>query len=117
MANPDRSARAKDGGPRALLVYARRRVEDLADAGGWEAEFDRDVWQIRRLGFTGNQRLTFTPIAQLWLRDLVKRWLRWRLGAGLGSPVASCGLLTLTRFARFCDSIDISTLAEIDRAV
>jgi integrase len=107
----------KDGGPRALLVYARRQVEDLADAGGWEAEFDRDVWQMRRLGFTGNQRLSFTLITQPWLRDLVKRWLRWRLGTGLGFPVASRGLLALTRFAGFCERADITSLADVDRVV
>jgi integrase len=107
----------QDSGPRALLVYAHRQVSDLADAGGWEAEFDRDVWQMRRLGFTGNQRLTFTPILQPWLRDLVKRWLRWRLGTGLGLPVASRGLRALTRFAMFCDRIGVSALADIDRAV
>ena len=107
----------KDGGPRALLIYARRHVEDLADAGGWEAEFDRDLWQMRRLGFTGNQQLRFTPIPQPWLRELVKRWLRWRLGTGLGLPVASRGLLALTRFAVFCQRIDITALAGIDRSV
>jgi len=107
----------RDGGPRALLVYARRQVCDLADAGGWEAEFDRDVWQMRRLGFTGNQQLKFTPIPQPWLRELVKRWLRWRLGTGLGLPVASRGLLALTRFAVFCQHIDITAFAEIDRPV
>ncbi|HZD14115.1 MAG TPA: tyrosine-type recombinase/integrase [Pseudonocardiaceae bacterium] len=107
----------QDGGPRALLIYARRQVEDLADAGGWEAEFGRDVWQMRRLGFTGNQQLTFTRIPQPWLRDLVKRWLRWRLGTGLGLPVASRGLLALTRFAVFCQRIDITALAGIDRPV
>jgi integrase len=107
----------QDGGPRALLVYAHRQVSDLADAGGWEAEFDRDVWQMRRLGFIGNQRLTFTQVPQPWLRDLVKRWLRWRLGTGLGLPVASRGLRALTRFAMFCDRIGVSALADIDRAV
>lgn len=68
---------------RALLLFARRQVADLAEAGGWEAEFDRDVWQMRRLGFDGNQTLVFTPVPQPWLRPLVKRWLRWRLATGL----------------------------------
>ena len=45
----------RDSNLRALLIDARRKVSDLADGDGWEAEFDRDVWQMRRLGFTGNQ--------------------------------------------------------------
>lgn len=100
----------KDGQLRALLFYARRQVEDLVDAGGWEAEFDRDVWQMRRLGFDGNQRLDFTGIAAPWLRPLAKRWLRWRLSSGLGLAAASRGLLALTRFAAFCERAGITSL-------
>jgi integrase len=114
--------RARIGRPthstlRALLIYARRQVEDLAEAGGWEAEFDRDVWQMRRLGFTGNQRLDFARIPQPWLRDLAKRWLRWRLAAGLGLEASRRGLRALTRFAVFCQRIGVVELAGIDRAV
>lgn len=107
----------KDAGPRALLLYARRQIEDLVDAGGWETEFDRDVWQMRRLGFDGNQRLNFAAISQSWLRELVKRWLRWRLGTGLGLEAARRGLRALTRFAAFCDRAGIPDLAAIDRGV
>ena len=46
----------KDANPRALLIYARRKVEDLADADGWDAEYPRDIWLLRRLGFPGHQR-------------------------------------------------------------
>ena len=74
----------KDANPRALLIYASRKVEDLADADGWDAEYPRDVWLLRRLGFPGHQVLNFADIPQPWLRDLVKRWVRWRLGTGLG---------------------------------
>lgn len=102
---------------RSLLLYARRQVADLVEAGGWEAEFARDVWQMRRLGFAGNQRLDFTGIGQPWLRELVKRWLRWRLGTGLDLEVARRGLRALARFARFLDRIDVTVLAGIDRAV
>ncbi|MEI6622926.1 MAG: tyrosine-type recombinase/integrase [Actinomycetes bacterium] len=107
----------KDSNPRALLVYARRRVEDLADADGWEGEYPRDVWQMRRLGFPGNPTLTFEPITAPWLRALVKRWMRWRLGTGIDLETARRGLRTLTRFSRFCDTIEIRSLAEVDRAV
>lgn len=54
----------RDSTLRALLIDAHRTVSDLAGADGWEAEFDRDVWQMRRLGFAGNQRLDFAAIPQ-----------------------------------------------------
>ena len=57
LADRDRAPGAAATPPcAALLIYARRKVVDLADGGGWEAEFDRDVWQLRRLGFPGNQQ-------------------------------------------------------------
>jgi integrase len=102
---------------RSLLIYARRQVADLAEAGGWEAEFDRDVWQMRRLGFDGNQTLVFTTIPQPWLRLLVKRWLRWRLSTGLGLEVARRGLRALTRLAVFLDHGAVAALADLDRQV
>jgi integrase len=107
----------KDSNPRALLIYACRKVADLADAGGWEAEFPRDAWQLRRLGFPGNQVLEFAAITQPWLRNPVKRWLRWRLGTGLGLEAARRGLRALTRFAMFCDRIGITALAGVERVV
>jgi len=107
----------KDGTPRALLIYARRKVEDLVDAGGWEAEYPRDVWRLRRLGFPGQQTLTFQEIPQPWLRVLVKRWVRWRLGTGLGLEAVRRGLRALTRFARFGDRIGVHALAEVKRVV
>jgi integrase len=107
----------KDCNPRALLVYMRRRVGDLAQSGGWEGEFPRDVWQLRRLGFEGNATLRFGPIPQPQLRDLVKRWVRWRLGTGLGLEAARRGLRALTRFALFCHQVDVTLLADVDRTV
>jgi integrase len=107
----------RDSTLRALLIDARRKVSDLADGDGWEGEFDRDVWQLRRLGFPGNQQLDFTAVGQPWLRGLVKRWLRWRLGAGLGLEAARRGLRCLTRFAVFCERIGVGALADVDRVV
>jgi len=105
----------KDSNPRALLVYAHRKIEDLADAEGWDAEYPRDIWRLRRLGFDGNQTLNFETIPQQQIRDLAKRWLRWRLSAGLGLEAARRGLRALTRFTRFCDRAGVTGLAGIDR--
>lgn len=53
-----------DSNPRALLLYARRQVEDLTRLGGWEDEYDHDIWYLRRLGFDGNPTLRFDQIPQ-----------------------------------------------------
>lgn len=107
----------KDSNPRALLLYARRRIEDLAQAGGWEGEYGRDVWQLRRLGFEGNTTLKFDPIPQPWLRGLVKRWVRWQLATGLVLETVRRGLRSLVRFALFCHRTGVAALAGVDRAV
>ena len=70
-------------------------------ATGWEAEFPRDVWELRRLGLEGRKRLRFDRIPQQWLRDLAKRFARWRLSIGRSVNQAIIDLLALTRFAGF----------------
>jgi integrase len=107
----------RDTNARSLLLYACRKVDDLFNAGGWEAEFPRDVWQLRRLGYPGNQTLDLTVIDQRWLRELVKRWLRWRLGTGVHLEVARRGLRSAARFASFCGQAGVTCLAGIDRTV
>jgi hypothetical protein len=110
-----------------FLRYARARLEDLQAGGGWEAEFDRDVWDLRRLGLRppstieGTARLRFDPIPQPWLRQLAKRWMRGRLGSGVGNAQVAADLLALTRFARFLATVTSQrttsslTLAEVTR--
>lgn len=95
-----------------------RAVADLAEAGGWEAEYPRDVWRMRRLGYDGDRTLRFAAIPQPWLRDLTKRWVRWRLSTGLcratggGRPV-----VVITRFAGFLADIGVERIDQIDRSV
>lgn len=105
----------RDSNPRALLVFARRRVEDLTRVGDWEDEYDHDVWHLRRLGFEGNPTLSFDQIPQPWLRELIKKWVRWRLGTGLVLETVRRGLRSLTRFALFCDRAGVHALGDIDR--
>jgi integrase len=106
-------------GWRAFVLDARRRLEVLAAGRGWEAEYPRDVWRLGSLGITGQpySRLSFAGIPQPWLKDLVKRWARWRLAAGLTAGWVALGVRALTRLAVFlaAPEVSVSRLADLDR--
>jgi len=106
-----------DSNPRALLVYARRQVEDLVADGGWEAEYPNTVWHLHRLGYPGRRTFTFDGIRQPWLREHTKRWTRWRLSTGLGLEASRRSIRAATRFSRFLTSVGIGDINQIDRAV
>ena len=102
----------------ALLAWSRRQLTDLAEGTGWDTEFGRDAWQMHRLGFEGRRVLDFSGIPQPQLKDLAKRWIRWRLSTGLGVDAGgSRPLLALTRFAVFLHAGGITSAGDIDRAV
>jgi integrase len=106
----------KDPAIGRFLAYAHRKVTDLADGdAGWEAEFAHDVWLMRRLGRTGNEKLSFEKISQPWLRDLAKRWVRWRLAAELHLETVRRGVRSLARFSAFCARTGVGSLADVDR--
>lgn len=109
----------KDSNPRALLAYTHRVLEDLAAGGGWEAEFSRDQWRLRRLGLTGSNRtLRFDQIPQPQLKLLAKRWARWRLTCGLSYEAVRRGVAALIRFAGFLHRhAGIQVLAQLDRSL
>jgi integrase len=106
---------------RGLIVYARRRVEELAHGGGWEREYPRDVWRLRLLGLheRGAAHLRFDRIDQPWLRALTKRWARWRLSTGVSATHVARSVNVVNRFARFLAEphVGVEKLAEIDRAL
>jgi integrase len=110
----------KDSNRRALLISARRRLEDLAAAGGgWDVEYWRDIWRMHHLGFEGRQRLRFDRIHQPWLRELAKRWIRWRISTELSLEVCRRSLRAIDRFSGFLASppINITQISEITRPV
>jgi hypothetical protein len=91
---PGRQANGRRSGAQKILDYARDVVEMLDEGNGWEAEYPRDVWRVRRLpglrttaGSRPQQRteLRFDRIHQPWLRALAKRFMRLRLTSG-GPP-------------------------------
>jgi integrase len=113
------AARHGKNGQLAFLRYAHGRLEDLLSGSGWEAEFPRDVWELRRLGIEGRKRLRFDGIPQPWLRHLAKRFARWRLSIGRSPIQTYVDVASVTRLARFLDSppVAVTSLAGIDRAI
>jgi integrase len=102
----------------ALLAWSRRQVADLAEGTGWDAEYPRDAWQMHRLGFDGRNVLDFSRIPQQQLKDLAKRWIRWRLATGLGLEAGGVRpLRVLTRLAAFLHGRGITGTDGISRAV
>lgn len=114
----DHARAVNDTRSRGFLNYAHRAITDLAEDGGWEAEYPRDVWRMHRLGFDGHRTLRFTDIPQPWLREPTKRWVRWRLSTGLGLEAGGGRpVLAITRFARFLSTIGIEDIDQLDRSV
>ena len=79
--------------PRAFLGYAIDCLLDVRDGTGWDGEYPRDVWLLRRLGIAAGHgaRLDFTPV-QAGCGSLTNA------GAGGASPVAS-GLASCARIS------------------
>ncbi|MFE2677639.1 hypothetical protein [Streptomyces hygroscopicus] len=77
-----------------FLLGARQRVEELVHGRGWEAEYPRTVWRLRNLGIVHlhTSTITFEKITQPWLRDLAKRWARWRLSGGINAHTVRAGV-------------------------
>ena len=105
---------------RALLICARRQVEELAYGRGWDVEYPRDMWRLRNLGIDrGPSHLRFDRIPQPWLRQLAKRWIRWRLSSGRGAASTLSCLAAITCFAKFlaAPGIGVDRLGQIDRTI
>jgi integrase len=93
-----------------FLRFVSDRLDRLADAQAGRQEWDREVWRTDRLpGLTAAARrgpatLSFTFCRAGWLRALIKRWVRWRLGCGLGLSATGWNLRGLRLFVEFCQS-------------
>ncbi|MYS80031.1 tyrosine-type recombinase/integrase [Embleya scabrispora] len=111
------AAKHGQNGQAAFLRYAHRRLEDLLCGSGWETEFPRDIWELHRLGIEGRKRLRFDGIPQPWLRELAKRFARWRLSIGRSPIQTYIDIQAVTRLARFLASppVGIISLAAVDR--
>ena len=104
--------------PVALLIYAHRKVTAVAEGAGWDNEYPRDTWHMRRLGIVSQcATLQFAGISQQWLKDLAKRWTRWRLSTGLEAQTCYRGVRALTRFSGFLAAAGAAGAGGISRDV
>lgn len=91
---------------RRFLLDAIGYLRDLMEGVGWDAEYPRDVWLLRRLGHAGRDAaLRFDQIEPTWLRSLAKRWARWRLSTGVALATVMGDVRAITRFAQACPSL------------
>jgi integrase len=77
-------------------------LDDLLEGVGWDSEYPRDRWLLRRLGLKTDNTATinFADIPQPWLRKLAKRWCRHQLVTGLAPA-------TVARHARAITSLGV----------
>lgn len=112
-------AAASTTSPRAFLAYAIDCLLDVRDGTGWDSEYSRDVWLLRRLGVAAGHgaRLDFTPVQPHWLRELAKRWCRWRISCGIGLGQLRKDLIAVVRLSGLTPGLAASTgPAALDRA-
>ena len=115
---PGRQSPGHGDSGRALLICARRKVEELHVGRGWDIEYSRDAWRLRNLGVSeGPATVSFTRISQPWLKQLAKRWIRWRLSSGTGAGSVTKGAIAITRFSAFLAAppVNVTRLAQVDR--
>jgi hypothetical protein len=102
---------------RAFISYAVDCLASLRDGSGWETEYHAEIWRLARLGLpvTRRARFDFRGIEPEWLRELIKRWLRWRISGGLALGQVRKDFTALTRMTRLVAGLDASP-ASLDRA-
>ena len=110
----------------AFLAFAHDVVDALREGTGWDVEYPGDIWRLSRLpglvltvgDARAQARLRFDRIAQPWLRELSKRWIRLRLCGGRNVGTVTGNLQALTRFSEFLTTApNITSLTDIDRAL
>ena len=88
----------------AVLRWGWDQVDALLNGpDGWDREYPRNVWRLARLGLHRHPRrvLNFEPIAQPWLRELAKRWIRHRLATGMAPGTVDQGLAAICDLSRY----------------
>jgi integrase len=84
--------------------HLRPRPELLCGGGEIEDGYASDIWHAARLGIParrGRDTARFGVIKQLWLREAIKAWSRFRLASGYAFTTIDSGAQSLARFSLF----------------
>ena len=95
---------------RVAAVRAPGRTQAPRRSSG-EQVWQWDTWPVDQLDVDGRwahqpaRRIYFSDIDPGWLRELVKRWARWRLTSTTKSPASiSCTTSSIRRFCRWAEA-------------
>ncbi|MHB1567887.1 MAG: tyrosine-type recombinase/integrase [Solirubrobacteraceae bacterium] len=106
----------------ALVAYAHERLCELRD--GAVDPWAPDRWRMARLPLSADyahdktKLLDFAAIRRGWLRELLKRWARYRLQSGTMAPQGvSHALWSFKELERFCElsGIELTDADQLSR--
>ncbi|MFE9297854.1 tyrosine-type recombinase/integrase [Streptomyces niveus] len=90
-----------------FIADTRFALEHLLIADDpWANQYPREVWDLRHFALAeGETRyLRFGGIAQPWLRELAKRWCRWRISTNISVNTVAQNLRSLIHLSRHLPS-------------
>ena len=112
--------------PLAWVRYCRRMLGRLRDEHHEGEVWEWDTWPTDRIDPDGRyahqpaRRIYFADIEPAWVRELAKRWARWRITTATKSPgsvaVATSSLRTFTSWLAGRDALPTAP-AQITRAL
>ena len=89
----------------AFLRFSHRQLVSLRDEANGTTVYDRDIWYFNEVGFNKNEPmctrfLRFDQIKPEWFRNIVKRWIRWRINCGIRPNTLYSNVSHMQTFAR-----------------
>ena len=112
--------------PLAWLRYVRQCSMALREEHSGEEVWRWDTWPTDRIDVDGRwahqpaRRIYFAEIDPMWLREMVKRWARWRITSATKSPASiAVSTSSIRRFCRWAETnnVTLGSPAMITRAV
>ena len=106
--------RKHQANPLGWLRFTRQCALRLREQDAGEELWQWDTWPTDRIDVDGRwahqpaRRIYFSEIEPPWLRELVKRWARWRLTGATKSPASiAVSTSSIRRFCRWAEAHDV----------